>query len=554
MSASHATLAELFGGNRRFAIPWFQRAYAWEQPNAGQLLSDIIARAEGPSADRRYHLGSIRLARAPSTPDTCEMLSIVDGHQRIVTLTILICVLRDLDIAAELRLRLAGLVAASPGDDTCREVTPHRLSPQRSLERIITMHVQESGSTLRPIDEADGPFSVSERNAIEIREHFLSRMSADGWTPARRGALAAYLLDGCQVTCEIWHDEREAWRFYQLDEDTHLAFDATARVKASLIEVFPEQERDEANLVWQEIESILGPTEMYSLLGHVRTLRLRRRSDAPLAPDLSRAFRLDTGGLAFLSGEVRTLAYRLDALRRGIIGVTPAPAAVRHALVHLNLINPQAWIPAALHWIEMRGGDDPQTTLFFQRLERVIWCMRIAGTDPPTQATRLNRLLGEIDAGTSVAAMKEFEIPDKAIDAATVNLRSSNFYEKHYALSVLRRISVAFGDDPTDQAHASATIEHVTPRSPARKLGWRERRKHKTHLNMLGNLTLLSAADNQLAGRQEFQLKREILAGSAFAISRSAANEPDWGYDVIARRTDDLIRRLFRQWDIDVRR
>ena len=89
------TISEVFSERYAFEIPPYQRPYAWTTEQAGELLDDLIESlgqsAEPISETRPYFLGSIVLVEG-ERPES----QIVDGQQRLVTLTILLAVLRAL--------------------------------------------------------------------------------------------------------------------------------------------------------------------------------------------------------------------------------------------------------------------------------------------------------------------------------------------------------------------------------------------------------------------------------------------------------------------------
>jgi len=551
LTASVVALRALFSDDVCFTIPWFQRAYAWETVNAGRLLTDVVAAMSNSSADWPYHLGTIKLSRNGG-----HALAIVDGHQRMMTLTILFAVLRDLVQDEAVRAQLSSMLVCPKIDplsepDGAQPVL--RLRPQPVVAATFETLIREPGSTAAVRHDVD-TLSASEQNALENSDHFRSQLSGETWSDDRLTELAHFLVDRCQVVCEIWEDEADAWRFFQIEEETRLPFDATSRAKASLIEVFPVEERSEASVIWQEIEALLGPSDMFALLGHIRTLRLRRRSEAPLEQDLSRAFQLDRGGLSFLRDSVTPNALRLDALmHRHMIGYAPISPRTARALRRMSWLPRDFWVPAALHWIEKRDGDDAETELFFRRLERLVWCLRIAGIDPATSENRIIRLLAEIDRKLTVGAMQELKIVPKLRAAVLNGLRSNTFRDKHYAVPVLRLWSDILGGDPGRVDGDLVTVEHILPQSPGRR--WRDilsKLKLKPHINRLGNLTFLSQADNQRAGALGWEEKRQILAHSGFVLSEQAAREETWSIEVIDRRTEGAIAALLGEWELQI--
>lgn len=93
MQAAETTFRQFFEGTKQFVIPVFQRDYAWERKNWQQLWHDIT-HAASESGERGHFVGTIvhvpdrTIAARPS-------LLIIDGQQRLTTLTILYAALRD---------------------------------------------------------------------------------------------------------------------------------------------------------------------------------------------------------------------------------------------------------------------------------------------------------------------------------------------------------------------------------------------------------------------------------------------------------------------------
>ena len=95
IEAKELQLVSIFGENYRFEIPEYQRPYAWTTEEAGELLDDLLhamGNAEDVGDVPPYFLGSIVIIKNGLQP----LAQIVDGQQRITTLTILFCALREL--------------------------------------------------------------------------------------------------------------------------------------------------------------------------------------------------------------------------------------------------------------------------------------------------------------------------------------------------------------------------------------------------------------------------------------------------------------------------
>jgi uncharacterized protein with ParB-like and HNH nuclease domain len=95
--ATEKALEKLFSNDFVFTIPPYQRPYSWTIEQAGELLCDLLSflgNDTGPiSGANPYFLGSIVLIKPKNDDPNAD---VVDGQQRLTTLTILLSVMRSL--------------------------------------------------------------------------------------------------------------------------------------------------------------------------------------------------------------------------------------------------------------------------------------------------------------------------------------------------------------------------------------------------------------------------------------------------------------------------
>jgi uncharacterized protein with ParB-like and HNH nuclease domain len=87
MDASKKTISDVLNGNRILKIPFFQRSYVWEEKQWERFLDDM----EMVSITKKnYFMGSIILKQehAPSSTKVGDIRQIVDGQQRLTTISI----------------------------------------------------------------------------------------------------------------------------------------------------------------------------------------------------------------------------------------------------------------------------------------------------------------------------------------------------------------------------------------------------------------------------------------------------------------------------------
>ncbi|MBN2426405.1 MAG: DUF262 domain-containing protein [Calditrichaceae bacterium] len=88
------SIRELFGNaDALYKIPQYQRPYKWEDEQIEKLWDDILEAYE--LENDNYFLGSIITAK-PRDNEKSAYVDVVDGQQRLTTLMILFCVIRDL--------------------------------------------------------------------------------------------------------------------------------------------------------------------------------------------------------------------------------------------------------------------------------------------------------------------------------------------------------------------------------------------------------------------------------------------------------------------------
>ncbi len=97
MHAQHATLLPFLNVKQQFQIPIYQRTYSWEREQCAQLWRDVLRVARDPATPSHF-LGAVVYIRPGTSADlaiSTPKRLIIDGQQRLTTLTLLLCALRD---------------------------------------------------------------------------------------------------------------------------------------------------------------------------------------------------------------------------------------------------------------------------------------------------------------------------------------------------------------------------------------------------------------------------------------------------------------------------
>lgn len=84
----------LVENNIRFRIPLYQRPYTWTEKQVKQLLDDLWS-SSGQSKDSPYFIGIMNISRTDYDDSTFDL---IDGQQRLTTLSVMALVMKDLII------------------------------------------------------------------------------------------------------------------------------------------------------------------------------------------------------------------------------------------------------------------------------------------------------------------------------------------------------------------------------------------------------------------------------------------------------------------------
>jgi predicted transport protein len=94
MKAEDAPLTSILSGPKQFIIPIFQRDYSWGTKHCLQLWDDIV-RAGSDRNAKAHFVGSVVYIAAEESTANIPRWLLIDGQQRLTTLTLLLAAIRD---------------------------------------------------------------------------------------------------------------------------------------------------------------------------------------------------------------------------------------------------------------------------------------------------------------------------------------------------------------------------------------------------------------------------------------------------------------------------
>lgn len=554
MQAHPRTVHEILCAGDRYLVPFFQRSYAWRPKDWKQLLEDLDTVLEaGP---RGHHfLGPLVCARTDNVPGELPSYQLIDGQQRITTLTLFLTALRD--------------VARQRGDDALAERISdsyliHRHHKGQQRYKVVPRLAD------RPILHAllDGAEIPNRESRVAqawrwFRDEIAERLERDG-----PGVLSALLqaatLGLSLVVITIDADRENPYDVFESLNNTGLALEEADLVRNFVFMQLRETDQEEFDEQhWRPFEDKFRGTPGESPINATAFYRdyLMREGRYSLARetyvDFKEQYRrrqlqppLQVSELGrFLdfalwihrpstapTPELRRALRGLAAL--GVSKVHPLVLALldRHGQGQLSARDLHSCLSDLESFILRRSVTRAQTRPYDKWFVEAI---RELGTAPLEGLRRYLLRRGWPHDARVVEGLATFELYRAGLGPCRL---------------VLDRLEAADGHKEQVDS-ATLTVEHVMPQSihaGAKGASWRAMLgegwpvEHATLLHTLGNLTL-SGYNAELSNRPYAEKQRDLLA-SRVGLNRWFEDVPAWTPAAIRERGRRLAEAVVREW------
>lgn len=95
MEANPVRIVQYFDGEKQSIIPLFQRPYTWGKRNWQSLWLDIMSYYDDAGVGASHFMGAVVSIPAKTVPVGVTKHLVIDGQQRLTTVAIFLCALRD---------------------------------------------------------------------------------------------------------------------------------------------------------------------------------------------------------------------------------------------------------------------------------------------------------------------------------------------------------------------------------------------------------------------------------------------------------------------------
>ncbi|MES9515792.1 DUF262 domain-containing HNH endonuclease family protein [Rhodococcus erythropolis] len=555
IDAGEVQLGKLFTAEYDFAIPDYQRPYAWGKDETLQLLDDLQS-ALDRDTDEPYFLGSVVLVKEKGIA-TAE---VIDGQQRLTTLTIVFSVLRDLAMNPSLRADIQKFVEEPEVVWDNRPAKP-RLKLRDRDTKFFRENIQTDGAIAALMSLSDNHVKTDAQKSIRDNAEALHEALAE-WTDDERKRLFVMMASRTFLVVVSTPDLNSAYRIFSVMNARGLPLTPPDIFKSQMVGAISESDRGNYADLWEDLEEELGRVEFGNLFLYLRTIVSQARAERGLLVEFPKQVLnnyLPANGKAFIDdllGPYSLADQRL--INQDFDGGGPWDD-VNAWLKRLVQLDNDDWRPAAL-WALKNHKDDPAfLNSFLRKLERLAASFLLRRVYTTPRVARYLELLKQLDAGDGLDA-KAFILSDEEKKQTCERIGGEIYLVKQVRKYVLLRLDSIIADDPgASYTHKIITVEHVLPQNPKVDSQWlddftEDQRAHWTH--RLGNLLLLNRTKNSQAQNFDFDVKKSKYFTSGkgaalFALTTQVLSCQEWTPTVVEQRQTELTRKLTDEWELN---
>ena len=563
--AKEVALGKLFDNDYLFRMPLYQRPYSWTPEETEALLNDLLGAMEDEATAEPYFLGSIVLIARPNSREH----EVIDGQQRLTTLTMLFCVLRELTDDEDKRNSL---------DDRIRERRDvfagrrdrFRLEIRGRDQDFFHDNVQESRRLpdFLARGEARAADSDGRRLIFESARFLYNRLSE--LNAESRDALSQFIITRCYLVVVSAYNRDSAHRIFSVLNARGRDLTPTDILKSDVIGEIPIGRADSYAELWEDTEDELGRERFRELFAHIFVIQTGNRFHKELAKAFKEQALVEVNGTAFVDDVLipYTEAFRVvtSAEYEGRLLTKGANHAkgVNRMLGHLGRLDNDDWIPAAMVFYHLYKEDSEALLKLLAELDRLAYSMFIRGIRRDSRIVRYRPVIESAKSGESGldATIASLQISDDE-RKEVISLLDAPIYRPRqiarFTRPLLLRLDSALVDTGASYDRKTITVEHVLPPSPEPDSEWirnfpdEEQRLEWTH--KLANLVLLSRTKNAKAQNYDFDRKKAeyFSRGSVpnFALTIQVITEKAWTPRVLEKRQKKLIDLLKSEWRLE---
>ena len=563
LQAGETTLNKLLNTSRQFIVPIFQRNYSWQKSQYEQLWFDIL-RASKFKEKQNHFIGSIVYIDMGTPAGRPQQLLLIDGQQRLTTISILLCAIKDYVQKFNLETKLINLA----------KIKNQFLYNSDEIDEDrykLLLNVQDKETYIKLIDNTIFTVNKPTTNIIKCYEFFYERIEDFIKQHGQIDEIYAGIFKLSLVSISLDKDSDNPQMIFESMNSTGKDLSQTDLLRNYLLmDLTPEKQTRLYKTYWKSMEELFGE-DIY-------------KNDVNKFDYFIRDFltlKSDTGYICKINNVYENFKrYYLDNnCEKFAVLKDLFTYAKYYAWIDLLQENDDE---LKLYWQEFKKLDSHVVYPFllklyddysrqilikedFKKILQVVisYLWRRAICEIPTNSlsktfATLYQAVDKEDYVNSIIKAFVFKSSYKRFPSdyeVREKLQTKDIYHfrlRKYLLEVLENY---YHKEPIDLNTANYTIEHIMPQNIEHNLSWQQmlgedwQEVHSLYLHTLGNLTITGY--NAEMSNKSFVEKVNGESGfkhSHLKLNESIAQSDVWNKKAIQRRTNILTDIILKIW------
>lgn len=563
LQAGETTLNKLLNTSRQFIVPIFQRNYSWQKNQYEQLWFDIL-RASKFKEKQNHFIGSIVYIDMGTPAGRPQQLLLIDGQQRLTTISILLCAIKDYVQKFNLETKLINLA----------KIKNQFLYNSDEIDEDrykLLLNVQDKETYIKLIDNTIFTVNKPTTNIIKCYEFFYERIEDFIKQHGQIDEIYAGIFKLSLVSISLDKDSDNPQMIFERMNSTGKDLSQTDLLRNYLLmDLTPEKQTRLYKTYWKPMEELFGE-DIY-------------KNDVNKFDYFIRDFltlKSDTGYICKINNVYENFKrYYLDNnCEKFAVLKDLFTYAKYYACIDLLQENDDE---LKLYWQEFKKLDSHVVYPFllklcddysrqilikedFKKILQVVisYLWRRAICEIPTNSlsktfATLYQAVDKEDYVNSIIKAFVFKSSYKRFPSdyeVREKLQIKDIYHFRLRKYLLEALENYYHKEPIDLNTANYTIEHIMPQNIEHNLSWQQmlgedwQEVHSLYLHTLGNLTITGY--NAEMSNKSFGEKVNGESGfkhSHLKLNESIAQCDVWNKKAIQRRTNILTDIILKIW------
>jgi uncharacterized protein with ParB-like and HNH nuclease domain len=552
ITAEKLVVKDIFCDDYLFTIPNYQRPYSWEEEHCTQLLDDLHSFAfKGDDFNDLppYFLGSAVIIKRPNVRNA----QIVDGQQRLTTLTILLSCLRYVIEEKENKDTISDFIYQK-GNKLKGTSATFRLKTRVRDQEFFNKIIQDEKGIPNYFEKPEELSYANDAQAqmLSNAKALLEEFTKKKYSQEDLEHLATYIIQKCVIVVVASTDEEMAFRIFNVLNDRGKDLTIADILKSEILEKISEKEQDTYTEKWEDCETKLGIDNFKDFFSHLRAIYAKKKAEKSVLAEIREYVKPSDKPRDFIDNILIpfTNAY-LNILKLDFQS-TQFADVINSQFSNLKRVAHTDWIPSAIYFLAKHPSAPVKVKDFLIQLEKVTLGMEGMKTSLNERLERFAKINSKIETKADLySSGSELMLNTQDREYIISTLSTPDLYGKRLVKPVLAKIEEQINDGSIAINFGVLSIEHILPQTPTDSY-WTSRFTMDDKLkltNSLGNLSLITVRKNAQAKNYEFTTKINVYfkadgRASNLAMVNNLLNYPEWTADNIRKRTIELLNHF----------